>query len=185
MGRPGRRVPVRWLDRTAYDQLPPDERLRAARVIPDRFRSSHDMAVARFRDMAATIRKERPVTDLKTPVLAVEVAITTAGATLREQVQLTVEDFAEVDLQAAAFWEEADPETYKQFTDGDLSLSDFAGSALRMRAFLYAFVRAKLSDSRLRAEMALTDLSVSMPALMQLAAALEDLPDDLSEQLSS
>jgi|SRR5690606_14573084 len=186
MNKPSRRVPVRWLDRAAYDQMPPEQRLQAARTSPGQFRSSHDLAVARIRDMAATIRKDQPVTDIHAPVLAVEVSITgDDDRTLTERVELAVADFAVSDLQAAAFWEEADPDTYKQFTDGDLSVSDFSGSAVKLRAFLYALVRAKLTDSRLRAQMAVTDLSLSMPALMELASMLTNLPDDIAEQVAS
>ena len=174
MNKPSRRVPVRWLDRAAYDQMPPEQRLQAARTSPGQFRSSHDLAVARIRDMAATIRKDQPVTDIHAPVLAVEVSITgDDDRTLTERVELAVADFAVSDLQAAAFWEEADPDTYARFADGGIKVEDLSRSALRIRAFLYAITRAKLTDSRIRAQMQVTDLSVTLDAIQQLAAALE------------
>src|SRR5690606_41014732 len=92
--------------------------------------------------------------DLDTPIAAVTVSITDrTGHTLTERVELTAQDFVLSDIQAAAFWEEADPETYARFTSGEIKVGDLAGSALRVRAFLYAITRAKVADSRIRSQM--------------------------------
>lgn len=119
--------------------------------------------------------------DLDTPIAAVTVSITDlTGHTLMERVELTPQDFVLSDIQAAAFWEEADPETYARFTSGEIKVGDLAGSALRVRAFLYAITRAKVADSRIRSQMQVTDLSMALPELQRLAAALEAIPDDVA-----
>src|SRR5690606_41028000 len=105
--------------------------------IPDTFHSAGDIAVAQIRDLASSLpRKEPTVTQsLDTPIVAVTVSITdVTGETLTERVELAAADFMLTDLQAAAFWEEADPDTYTLFASGEIKVEDLKSSALRIRA---------------------------------------------------
>lgn len=176
-----KRYPVRHFDRELYERLSPEQQLEAARRTPDRLLSSADIALARFRDLASTMpRKDASMTDnLNAPIVAVTVAITdVTGETLSERVELTAADFMLADLQAAAFWEEVDPDTYALFASGEIKVEDLKSSALRIRAFLYAITRAKVTDSRIRAQMQVTDFSMGLDAFNQLAASLESIDVD-------
>ena len=176
-----RRYPVRHFDRDLYEALTPEQQLEAARRIPDTFHSAGDIAVAQIRDLASSLpRKEPTVTQpLDTPIVAVTVSITdVTGETLTERVELAAADFMLTDLQAAAFWEEADPDTYALFASGEIKVEDLKASALRIRAFLYAITRAKVTDSRIRAQMQVTDFAMDLDAFNQLAAGLESIDVD-------
>lgn len=176
-----RRYPVRHFDRDLYEALTPEQQLEAARRTPDTFHSAGDIAVAQIRDLASSLpRKEPTVTQpLDKPIVAVTVSITdVTGETLTERVELAAADFMLTDIQAAAFWEEVDPDTYALFASGEIKVEDLKSSALRIRAFLYAITRAKVTDSRIRAQMQVTDFAMGLDAFNQLAAGLESIDVD-------
>lgn len=123
--------------------------------------------------------------NLDTPILSIDVEVTDGdGNFISEKVELSLADFAVDDVRAAAYWEEVDPDTYNLFATGKITAGDFGTSAIKMRAFLYALTRSKVRDSRIRNSMGLDDFTMKTSDLQAIAAAISDLPDDVSALLA-
>lgn len=117
---------------------------------------------------------------LDTTVLETSVSAVVDGKLLSEQVSLSLRDFAMDSIQTLAYLEETDPELYEKFRSGNVTAEDLSGSAVRLRGYLYAIIKAKVKDRRLRDVLAVGDFDLAAGELAAIVGAVEDLNVDLN-----